>query len=530
MKAKEFPCPEYAKCAGTHVLELPLATTKRDEDAVNKRFGIIGHIHNVAVKHMKQCLEALRSDEEYKALKEQYAALKAVCSDEVFASEAKPVTDRINELQAAYGLTETSLHEYIKVQARMFKKNLSSQQVQKEASRVWKGVEKVLYGDGRDIRFKPYREITTICGKSPRNGVKFFSRYHNYLNKNDDVLYADGQIVWNGLIIRVKIDYKDPYVCESLQHNVKYCEIKRMMFPSGWRYYVSLYLDGPAPKKLTAGDAPLCEIDPGVSTMAVYSEEKVILRELAPEAKSYQKKIQRLRSQIDDCKRRMNPENYNADGTVKRGRHKWKLSKAAQRKQRMVTVLCRKEAANRKDSHCRLVNDILRISPHIRLEPMDYKALQKKAKKTERQDKPSEVTASSGERRTVYKYKRKKRFGTSCRTRAPSMFISILTEKALRYGGSVAYIDTRSIKPSQYDHVSKDFVKTDLKTRSKIVGGHVVQRDLYSAFLGYCTASDGRTFDHDKADALFERFVITQDEELSLMKAQGISMPQCFGF
>ena len=539
---KDYSRTVYAHEAGTHVLTFPLVSTKHDEHVLYKRFGIIGHSHNVMARHANRLLDKLDSNGEYNALLKQYAELKETLPEDEFGRKSKPVCKRMNAIRCGIGLSEAGFHAYIKTQSRMFAKHISSQQMQKEASRVWEGVCSILFGEGKRLHLKPYREITTICGKSPRNGVQFFAAYHdeaagadtvfhNCCNDKVEIRYPDGQIHWNGLIIRVKIDYDDPYIVGSLQHNIKYCEIKRMMFPSGWRYYVSLYLEGPAPKKIVSGDADLCEIDPGVSTMAVYSENKLILRELAPDARGYQKQILRLQRQIDGCRRRLNPKNYRPDGTVKRGRHKWLLSKAAKRKQRMVTVLHRKEAASRKCSHCRLANDIVRISPHIRLEPMDYRALQKRSKKQiEKTDRIVTVKTKSGETKTVHKNKRKKRFGTSCRTRAPAMFLGILEAKALKYGGSVAYIDTRTVKPSQYDHVSDEFVKTDLRQRSKVIGVHIVQRDLYSAFIGYCVKPDGKTFDRDKANALFDRFVIAQDKELSLMKAQGISMPQCFGF
>lgn len=526
--AKEYAHLSYPHEEGIHVLVCPLDTTKSDDDVLYKRFGIIGHIHNVVVKHAKRLLYEFRHDDKYKPLISEYAELKKTLSDDDFKKTVKPVIKQMNAIRKHIGLTEYGFQAYAKKENHMFSKNISSQQIQKEASRVWEGVEKVLFSDGETIHFKPYREISTICGKSPKNGVQLFSKYHNHLNDKTPVLY-DSEISWNGLIIKVKMDYDDPYVRESLKHNVKYCEIKRMMFSSGWRYYVAIYLEGNAPLKIMHGKAPMCEIDPGVSTMAVYSEKELILCELAPDAKSYQKKIFRLQSQIDDCKMRMNPDNYNADGTIKKGKHEWELSKTAKRKQRMITVLNRKEAASRRCSHNRLANDIIKISPDIRLEPMDYKALQKRSKKTERSDKSVEIN-KNGVTKSVRKYKRKKRFGTSCRTRAPSMFVSILERKALRYGGSVSYIDTRTLKPSQYDHVSDTFVKTDLNKRSKTIGGHEVQRDLYSAFLGYCVKPDGKTFDHKKADTLFEKFVIAQNKLISDMKARGISMPQCFGF
>ena len=64
----------------------------------------------------------------------------------------------------------------------------------------------------------------------------------------------------------------------------------------------------------------------------------------------------------------------------------------------------------------------------------------------------------------------------------------------------------------------------------KTIGDVEVQRDLYAAFIGYCTKEDGKTFDKKKADKLFKHFVAMQNELIEKMKQDGISMPQCFGF
>lgn len=159
---------------------------------------------------------------------------------------------------------------------------------------------------------------------------------------------------------------------------------------------------------------------------------------------------------------------------------------------------------------------------------MNWKALQKRAKKTEKEEKETIVQNKNGDKRTIHKYKRKKRLGKSCRTRAPAMLETILRRKTKQHGGTYTLIDTRSIKPSQYDHVSGKFIKTD--ARIKTIGDVEVQRDLYAAFIGYCTKEDGKTFDKKKADKLFKHFVTMQNELIEKMKQDGISMPQCFGF
>lgn len=511
------------------ILGLRLKTTKYDNDVINKRFGITGHVHNTIAKHALSLLEDLTQDEDYIKLKKQYKNLKETLEEEEFETASRSVTKDMNTIIHSYGLTKNDLEKYAKVQARLFRKNLSSQQIQKEADRVYTGVEKVLYGDGKKLHLKKYKDINTISSKSPMNGVKLYSPFHkNYLNKKElrSVKY-ETQINWNGLAIRVDADYSDRYVYEAMQHEVSYCEIKRMLFMDGYHYYVIIYFKGEAPKKLTPGTSDI-EIDPGVSTLAVYSEEKLLLEELAPKAKDYQKQIRKLQTQVDNCKRRLNPENYNPDGTVKKGRHKWILSQTAKKKARQITVLYRREAAYRKDSHNALCNKVIQMGVNVRSEPMNFKALQKRAKNTEREDKETVVRKKDGPDKVIHKYKRKKRFGSSCRTRAPAALLVSLKNKCLQYGGAFSLIDTRAVKPSQRDHVSNKFVKTD--KRIKIIDGHIVQRDLYAAFIGYCVKLDGKTFDKEKADLLFENYLKMQDALIAEMKAQGISMPQCFGF
>lgn len=56
--------------------------------------------------------------------------------------------------------------------------------------------------------------------------------------------------------------------------DIRYTEIVREEFLDGYHYYVNLYIEGDAPKKLTPGTGR-CGIDPGVSTLASTSKEKL---------------------------------------------------------------------------------------------------------------------------------------------------------------------------------------------------------------------------------------------------------------
>lgn len=161
---------------------------------------------------------------------------------------------------------------------------------------------------------------------------------------------------------------------------------------------------------------------------------------------------------------------------------------------------------------------------------MSFKGLQKKSAKTERQEKLSDVKNKDGTVRRVHKYKRKKRFGHSLNNRAPAELIAILTRKAEMYGGGVYKVRTKDFKASQYDHTTGECVKHKLVDRIKQIGGHTVQRDLYSAFLLRNSNTGLTAPDRDKCIYGFDDFLKMQDGLIDDMKQKNISMKWCFGF
>lgn len=222
-----------------HTIRFKLETTTYDEQVIEKRFHALSHVHNVMVRHAKKLLKQLRFHKEYQDLRDQYIALgKKQELSTAEAKQKKQLSAAMQKIRGGMGLSDAGFQAYLKVCGRQFSKCLSSQQVQKEASRVWASTQKVLFGDGKDIHFKKYMDFDTISGKTNTNGVKF----------DKDTL----SISWLGLTIPCRPPKKAAdaaYTAESLAHKVSYCEVVRKMFPNGWHYYVIVYLDGDAPAK-----------------------------------------------------------------------------------------------------------------------------------------------------------------------------------------------------------------------------------------------------------------------------------------
>ena len=157
-------------------------------------------------------------------------------------------------------------------------------------------------------------------------------------------------------------------------------------------------------------------IDIGTQSIAISAAQTVSLLELADQVNPKYAEPRQVQRAIDRSRRTMNPENYNEDSTVRKGvKLRWKQSNRYRKLAGRARELQRKNTDIRKYQHTCLANDILALGTEIYVEPMDYRALQKRAKKTEKN--------KSGQ------FKRKKRFGKSLANKAPAMLLLILENK-----------------------------------------------------------------------------------------------------
>lgn len=468
------------------------------------------------VKRSIHLLNRLKHDKQYQSLLDAYHKADAG------SKEAKAIGKQMNAYRESIGLSKSGLEAYIKVWQKQHSDHISSHQAQKEAQRVMSGVDKVIFGNGRQLHFRKLFQTTTLCSKSPNNGTAFDRKSMTFR--------------WLKDIFSLEPINKDNlYLIQALYPNgteplsISYCEIKRMMFPNGWHYYLNVYIKGIAPQKHVIGTGK-AGIDPGTSTMAISTEHKAMLRELAPRTNSYTKRLKDTLKAMDRSRRDSNPDNYDSGGKPIKGCRVWYKSKRYKELERKYQSLCRQKALYVRQSHCILANEVLEQADSIIVEHMDYRGLQHRAKNTERQDKTSVIKNSKGKRQTIRKYKRKKRFGRSLGSRAPSEFLTILKQKLDAAGGQYNEVNTKAFKASQYNHSDDTYTKVSLSTRFKTIDGVKVQRDLYSAFLIQHSNSNLDAPDRRTCIIDFQAFVDFQNKELQYLKASGQSMPECFGF
>lgn len=500
-----------------HTIEFPIKSVEgyqHPRDAFDKNFHYLQIIHNACVKEANRRLELLFRDKQYKVAKQKYAryskeieaqnnlikakneqikkadkerakALKeeiAECKERLKAVEEKrkATTVVMKEKTAQYDLKGSYfLGKWVKTIQKKYKNYITSMQAAAEAQRVWVGVEKVLYKNGEKIHYKKYNEMNSVTQSTDDNGVVF------------DIETGNGR--WGlkdtGKRFHVDIDWDDEYTTESIVGNkLKYCEIKRRMFKSGYRYYLVLVLTGPAPK--TISDLERKEKQEGnvgvrinLTNVSYVTDESVSKVNLAKEADKYEKEIAALQRGIDRSIRLSNPDNFNADGTAKKGKREWYYSKRVKTDRRKISELNRKKSDYVKISHNTQINEIIKKAENIQYQIVDVQKAARKKKKTERNNYPSPVTNKKGETKMVYKFKKKRKQGKTVGTYAPAGFAVELENHAKKYGIPVTKISDKQLNVYQYDaNTNKEFSEVNV-SKYRNIGEVSVNRDVAAAFV-----------------------------------------------
>ncbi|MDG5785886.1 transposase [Evansella sp. AB-P1] len=479
------------KTTPTYTIEFPLHLPTWQQHRLEKKFKVARLIYNSCLGEALKRHKAVRSDSEYRRfLKEP---------------KSRENNKKLADIRLAYGFSEYGLHKFVQAAQRKFKEHIGSFEAQKLATRAFKAVEKRHFGKSNSVHFKSLSDKISVENKSNDSGLRF----------------VEGNILWgdqptkknpkpkNWLSMAVRPKPNDEYAHLALMDRTKYVRIFKKVVRGKVRYFVQLIQEGYPPikrnRKIANDETKRVGIDIGTSMIAFSSESSVELRELAPECNMDEKELRRIQRKMDRSKRRTNPDNFNTNGTIKKGKLTWVYSKRYERLNQRRKELFRKVAVQRKMSHEKLANELLALGSDIRVETMRFQSLQKRAKNTTRNKRNGKIN-------------RKKRFGKSIAKRAPALLLRIVDRKLGYQGRSLKKIDTYATKASQFNHVTGEYSKKQLSERWNTIEGSLVQRDLYSAFLIGNTSETLDSVDISLCNAQWNSFLERHNCEIERIK------------
>ena len=467
----------------SYVVEYELAFDNENPASVlDKLEKIAKAIYNDCLNECLKRYHKLIHDRKYQELLKEYKT----------SNNKKELNKQLNEIALCYGYSEYSMHKYVKKPYKYFNEKLGSHECQKIATRAFKATEKLRHHQADKVKFKSKYDSFSIEGKS--SGSK--------LHCCDDLSVNYGKYKY-----KLKVKRNDTYAQLALMDTVKYVRIYPKTIKNKRRWFVQLILKGTPPgKNRQYGESSKVQgIDIGTSTIAVVSNDKTEMIELAPNCKEDEHKIKVLSRKLDRSRRATNPDNYNNDGTITKGKHKWYKSKNYIKIQAKLKDEYRKLSVKRKQSHEILANQIIAESTDIRVEKMNFKGLQKRSFKT--------TINKNG------KINSKKRYGKTIKNRAPGMLLSIIDRKLKYKNLELKKIDTFQVKASQYNPIDGTYKKKQLKDRLvKLNEEIIVQRDLLSAYIIAHTNDDLETIDTVSCYDDFNTFKKLQDNEIQRLK------------
>lgn len=464
---------EKEKDGATCCLTLPLKLEKWQSDHLEKRFEIARQLYNTLVHAELKRIHRIERMPEYREIERQIE----VTTDK---KEKWALKNQKKRFLRKNGINRNTFTTDMKRFYKHFNDNIGSNVAQHGiVSQVLTAFEKVyIENQSGEVHFKKPGDLRSVQGYSQKKsgGV--------------EIMFREGKIIWNqqgnndrkGVTreFPLKLSPDNSYEAEMLKKHVKFVRILRKEGKTKPHWYAQLVLEGkPAVKRDPISSAPkhpvghgVVGIDIGTRTLAYSTDKEVNLLELADRVQNIEQEKRRLQRKMDRSRRAMNPENYNSDGTFKRGvkltRNK---SKRYRRIQHQLAMIQHHQADIRKQQHNELANYLLTLGDCFFVENMSYCDLVHRANKTE-------ISEKTG------RYKRKKRFGKSIANKAPAMLITMLKQKCQSRGlKGVKEVDTH-VRASQYNHQTDTCIEKALENRWNVMpDGERIQRDLYSAFL-----------------------------------------------
>ena len=504
------------------VLELPLQVEKYQADILNKRYEQLRQLYNYVQGKL------LRQYRYFEQMKEFQAC--TTLKDKRDFIRSHPF--HINGVYGKNGdLLDITFDEYgingfvSKLGKKMVGTNttyadlgITSTLLDRLSLAVWAAWEKMLYNyRARRVSFKKYGELNIFSSRKKTNGSgkKVFSGMELHLEKMELAIKLNSKTGKNAKFIILPIlhnpkhaDY-EMWALKGGIDSVKVITVVRRLVRGQYKYYLQMSIEGEKPNKGRTLGKGNVGIDIGPTTVAVSGENIASIDKLASKCDDIQEEITRLARKIDRSRRANNPENFNEDGTIKRGvRLVWNDSKRYKALRKEMAELQRRQAAIRKQQHIDRANELLKEGDTFVVENNQISGWTRKAK----ENKVNEKTG---------KIQKKKRFGKSVANHAPAMFVTILENKVKSLGGEVVKVDTQNAA-SQYDFTNNSFEKHELKERSvTLSNGDTHQRDMLAAFnlqhLKY-DAPEKKQYDTEAMAQHYDRFCELEQEEIMRYK------------
>lgn len=467
----------------TYVLTLELDPTAAEAIFLEKQFHGYRHLYNSILNVLFKRYQQFIRRKDVQQLRRQLVAVSRKFGDQRKQNhDYETVLQQLITIQNECGLSETHAYDLQKEMRKHFS-NTYQAIANNIASRAWNAIFKLISGEAVRVNFVPKTTFPSFEAKANDEAIRFKNKQIHFHGLKMDLIFKN-----------------DLYEQEALLDRTKFCRLVRKEIRNEVRYFVQLMQEGIPPVKRKKDGSfrhalgkGTVGMDVNVRTVGIVTQTEVDLHPLCESLKDRHNEIARVQRKIDRSIRTTNPQHYNKNGTIKKGKKTWIYSNRCKKLKATLKQLHQKQASARLHIHRTETNRALRLGDHFIGEKLNFQSMMKRSK----------VVAfhPNGKR------KRTKRFGKSVGHTSPGTYWRLLKQKVIQYGGQVTEVDTMSFCASQYDHQSDTYQAKTLADRWHVFSNQTsVQRDLYSAFLLQHSQTNGKKTDRKACLIDFDAF------------------------
>lgn len=463
------------------VLEMPLITQPWQEDALCKKMECVRRVYNTMLSfELKKYNQMIRT-KEWRTINETIREELQLCeSSKCRKSERlKAAYDRKNAILKENGFTKFDFISLAIQSSKYYQKNISSKMANMGiAVPMWTAFEKLFFGNGEKVSFKKFDGVDTLVSDN-KSGIR--------LIKEDDRYF----VVCSNNFARakeVKMPINGPntiYDREMLGASVKVIRIVKKVEKGKKKFYCQLTVARTPYIKTDAQGSPRHPIGEGTVGIAIWrdtlcavSASKVLKINLSPNAEEFFLLREELSRKLEHLQRVNNPDNYNEDGTVKKGiigedgkRHQlcWKESNHYKTVKAQLRELYRKHNVEKGLIRNKAILQLLSMGNTFRFADTSFLTF-----------KPEWDEESPLHN---YEYRKKKDRRLAIQEYAPATFLTKMDMKLAGRGLPPILRFTIPENLYWYRHDTGVSDKSFFSNKDILMCGKVVEQTLYRAFL-----------------------------------------------
>lgn len=461
------------------IIELPLVTEPWQKDILDTKMECSRHIYNDMLSmELKKYKEMIKTRE--------WRTLSDTIKEEIQASHGKKserlksAYARKNEIMRDNGFSEFDFRSQAIIYSKYYQKHISSTMASIGiGAPMWSAFEKLFFGNGENVSFKKFDSSVTLVSDN-RSGIRFM---------NDDngkyyILFSNR----NAGAKQVKLYIKGPntmYDRAMLDAKIQLVRVLKKIEKGKRKYYCQLTVKRePFLKMDTEGNLkhPIGNGNVGIAIwrgmLCAVSSKRTLCINLSPDAEEFAAQRSYLSNRLEHLRRVNNPENYNEDGTVKRGligddgkRHRlqWHESNHYKKIRAELKELYRKHNIAKTLLQNKIIIELLSMGDEFHFADTSFLTL----KPEWDEDEPLSTS----------EYKCKKLRRKSIQEYAPSTFLTKMDTKLTSRG--LLPVCRHDIPENLYwyHHIKGASDERLLACKNIVVDGKSIDQTMYRAFL-----------------------------------------------